>query len=628
MLTRQAKLIRIFFCFIRIKKPSRFIEGIYDTFNDSEIERSDGEDDDDWDFETEKRIRVGTQVLTIDDERFVESESEDEDFEGTASEDVSQNDNTDNHTAAGVEEWKCTLKENIKWSKGVIKKQTFELKLEEDVNSDYSTDEYLSPLDYFMRYVPEPLFDDMVTYTNVYAEKENTKKWKPTDKAEIKTFIGLQIQMGNLKLPRIDLFYSPELQIKMFKETIPLYRFYLLRTALHLVDVQKIPADCVDKFFRVRPLMNAVRNRCLQLPLEEFLSIDEQMIPMRGRVSKGVKQYVKNKPKIKWGAKNLVLCGKSGLAYDFVCYQGSTTEFDPRMLDKFGSGATMVLHLAQRIQNSGHKLFFDNYFSTFQLFEVLAQKKIYAAGTIRLDRFAKPFSTDGDMKKKVRGHSEEVVSSDRSVVCVKWFDNKCVALASNYIGIGTTDKAHRFDKSTKEKITIDRPQVVKDYNTYMGGVDLMNQMIAYYRISIRSKKWTLRMITHFIDFAIINSWIEYKKDCVKAEVPKRQIMDLLAFRMKLANQLVYQQNVVRRTARITLEEVQAKVTRSQHEKEVRTDKLIRYDDHSHYPVCCEDRLRCKLETCTLKSTVKCDKCQVHLCFNKNNNCFRTYHIET
>lgn len=214
--------------------------------------------------------------------------------------------------------------------------------------------------------------------------------------------------MGNLKLPRIEMFYSRELQIKMFQDTIPLYRFYLLRTALHFVDVQNIPEDCSDKFVRVRPLMNAVRNRCLQLPVEEYLSIDEQMIPMRGRVAKGVKQYVKNKPKIKWGVKNLVLCGKSGLAYDFTCYQGSTTEFDPDMLSTFGSGATMVLHLSKRINKSGHKLFFDNYFSTFQLFQVLAQKKIYAAGTIRLDRFAKPpFSTDAEMKKKVRGRSSE-----------------------------------------------------------------------------------------------------------------------------------------------------------------------------------------------------------------------------
>lgn len=129
---------------------------------------------------------------------------------------------------------------------------------------------------------------------------QQTKKWRPTNKSEIKQFFGLQIMMGNLKLPRIEMFYGKHFKCKMFEE-IPEYRFYLLRTNIHLIDVEKIPENCTDKFVRVRPLMDSVRKRCLELPLEENLAIDEQMIPLRGRVSKGVKQYVKNKPKIKWG---------------------------------------------------------------------------------------------------------------------------------------------------------------------------------------------------------------------------------------------------------------------------------------------------------------------------------------
>ncbi|XP_037048078.1 piggyBac transposable element-derived protein 3-like [Bradysia coprophila] len=466
----------------------------------------------------------------------------------------------------------------------------------------------------------------MVTYTNLYAEQQDAKKWRPTDKAEMKIFIGLQIMMGNLKLPRIELYYSKELDLKMFTDSIPIYRFYLLRTNFHLIDVTTIPNNSSDKFIRVRPLMDSVRRRCLQLPLEEYLSIDEQMIPMRGRATKGVKQFVKNKPKIRWGIKNLVLCGKSGLAYDFICYQGSTTEFDQKMLSTFGSGATMVLHLANRIEGVGHKLFFDNYFSTFPLFQILAQKKIYATGTIRLDRFSKPpFSTDSEMKKIGRGCSEEVVCSDRSVVCVKWYDNKCVALASNYVGVGTPDKAYRFDKNSNQKISIDRPEIVQKYNMNMGGVDLMNQMISYYRIFIRSKKWTLRMVSHFIDFSIVQSWIEYKIHCKRAEVPQRQIMDLLAFRMKLAKQLIYFEQTGKRNARITLEDVRTKHQRNDKSRECRTDKDIRYDGSYHLPKYSENRLRCKLESCNSKSQIYCTKCNVHLCVNKSNDCFYEYH---
>lgn len=418
--------------------------------------------------------------------------------------------------------------------------------------------------------------------------------------------------MGNLKLPRIEMYYGKHLHCKMF-DAIPLYRFYLLRTNLHLIDVEKIPEDCTDKLVRVRPLMDSVRKRCLELPVEEYLAIDEQMIPIRGRITKGVKQYVRNKPRIKWGAKNLVLCGKSGQAYDFVCYQGSST---------------MVLHLSNRINRPGHKLFFDNYFSTFPVFEVLAQKKIYATGTVRLDRFSKPpFSSDSEMKKKGRGCSEELVSSNGSVVCVKWYDNKCVALASNYVGVGKPDTALRYDKASKQKIAINRPQIVRDYNLNMGGVDLMNQMISYYRISIRSKKWTLRFITHFIDFAIVQSWIEYKKDCEKSKIPKRKVMDLLEFRMNLADQLVYFKSPPKRIARITLDDVRSKQKRLDKSRERRTDENIRYDGFDHFPEYSKNRLRCKLESCNSKSQVFCSKCNVHLCLNLNHNCYLEYHMK-
>lgn len=71
----------------------------------------------------------------------------------------------------------------------------------------------------------------------------------------------------------------------------------------------------------------------------------------------------------------------------------------------------------------------------------------------------------------------------------------------------------------KQYTQISRPNIVKSYNHGMGGVDLMNQIIGLYRMYIRLKKWILRMIFHAVDFALVNSWVEYKKDCQKLEIP-------------------------------------------------------------------------------------------------------------
>lgn len=589
------------------------------------MEDSDDELDDGMNLRSRsKRYRIGEKILMAQDEKFVEDgcglsdESGDEEEAGISDETKGKK-----HCGTSSDQWRWTEKANIKWKRASIKTPNF--KFVRTTSNEIFT-EVPSPLTYFLKYVPDSLFDEMVQFTNLYAEQNETKKWKPTNKDEIQKFIGLHVWMGNIKIPRIEMYYSRQLDLKIFIDSIPLYRFYQLRTNFHVMDVQSISPQCTDKFIRVRPLMNAVRRRCLELPLEEYLAVDEQMIPCRGKLTSGVKQYVKMKPKIKWGVKNLVLCGKSGLAYDFICYQGDSTEFDRTVLANFGLGATIVIHLANRIENSGHKLFFDNYFSTFQLFEILTQKQIYAAGTIRLDRFAKPpFNVDSDMKKKGRGSSDQIVSSDGTVACVKWYDNKCVALASNYIGIGKTDKAERYDKTKNCKISIDRPQIVQDYNMNMGGVDLLNQMVSYYRIYIRSKKWTLRLISHFIDFAIANSWIEYKMDCERSHIPKKERMDLLAFRIQLADELVRLPTTAKRSARLHPDDQPDPKRRKAAHKECRTEKNIRYDDIGHRPFYTKSRLRCKLETCNLKSNIECTKCKVHLCLNRNSNCYNIYH---
>ncbi|KAL2076345.1 hypothetical protein ACEWY4_028046 [Coilia grayii] len=161
------------------------------------------------------------------------------------------------------------------------------------------------------------------------------------------------------------------------------------------------------------------RNAVLSCKWEENLSIDEQIVPFRGKLS--VLQYVKGKPE-PWGVKVYFLCGKSGLAYDFLIYQGATTELSDQSKKILGHGAAVVTHLCQRIQNPNHKLFFDNFFTTYNVLEVLSGKNIQAAGTARVCRFATP-PLKAEMSKKGRGSHDEVRSRDGKVVLVKWFDN-------------------------------------------------------------------------------------------------------------------------------------------------------------------------------------------------------------
>lgn len=174
--------------------------------------------------------------------------------------------------------------------------------------------------------------------------------------------------------------------------------------------------------FKVQPLIDRVRERLLQLPVENNLAINEQIIPFKGNFF--AKQYIKDKPR-PWGIKVFCLNGRNGQPYDFFIYQGSKTPLDQYIIKQFGYGSAVVLKLAERIpESAGHYLFFDNYFPSFQLFEALKEKNIRGAGTIRINRFANPkLSSERTLQAKGRGFSSQCVSSYGAVIVTRWNDN-------------------------------------------------------------------------------------------------------------------------------------------------------------------------------------------------------------
>ena len=84
-------------------------------------------------------------------------------------------------------------------------------------------------------------------------------------------------------------------------------------------------------------------------------------------------------------------------------------------------------------------------------------------------------------------------------------DKRSVHLASSFLDSYPVDKCVRYDKKLKEKVEVPRPNIVKQYNDYMFSVDLCDQMISYYRMFFRSKKYYHRLIFHLIDLTVVNS---------------------------------------------------------------------------------------------------------------------------
>ena len=75
----------------------------------------------------------------------------------------------------------------------------------------------------------------------------------------------------------------------------------------------------------------------------------------------------------------------------------------------------------------------------------------------------------------------------------------------------------------KEKVEVHCPSDVMIYSKFMrgGGVDLMNLLIASYRINVRSKK-RYEILFHFLDMAVVNSWLLYRKDFQDRNIHKNE----------------------------------------------------------------------------------------------------------
>ena len=77
------------------------------------------------------------------------------------------------------------------------------------------------------------------------------------------------------------------------------------------------------------------------------------------------------------------------------------------------------------------------------------------------------------------------------VTAVRWYDNKVVDRLSNYVGAETQDTSKRYDQD-KCFVEVPRPAVIRDYNTFMGGVDLLDSLTSLES----SQSWYKYIIHH------------------------------------------------------------------------------------------------------------------------------------
>lgn len=482
-----------------------------------------------------------------------------------------------------------------------------------------------TPMEYVHDYFDEEFFESTAHCSNTYHLRKNGTELKTTP-LEIKKLFGIHLVMGIIPYPRIPMYWRASVRLPLIAEHISRDRFLQLRNSLHVVDSDSPPPvndnSPPNPLWKVQPMIDRVRNACYKLERAPgFYSIDEQIIPFTGRCA--LRQVVKNKPRTT-GLKNFVTTTSDGLMVDFEIYKGAKTMFENTSL---GLGPSVVLFLSKTIP-SGSCVYHDRYFTTVPLVEEMMRRNLHSTGTIMMNRIpgraALKFKKDCKM---FRGESQQFVRD--GVALVKWKDNKSVLMASNCTGAEQTDYVKRWDKQTKSYKNITAPKVITNYNSHMGGVDVLDQMMEYYRAFIKTKKWTLKVLIHFLDLAVVNAWRKYKIDCEANKVPRKNVLPLLDFRMEVADAYLSTPSRKRRLSEDeSTEDDQPPVTKKYIPH--RPSNAKRYDGYEHLPIF--DQLSaprsCRLETCKSRSKIRCIKCDVYLCLSRGKDCFRLYHTSS
>lgn len=370
-------------------------------------------------------------------------------------------------------------------------------------------DNKIHPIDVYKLFIDDEVIDLIVKETNRYADKHIAdqrvrrssylKNWKPVSSKCIKNFLGIIILMGLNKQPTYDCYWSRSklYGVQLIQDAMSRNRFEEILRFFHLADNDN--SDPTDRLAKINPLIKLVAKNFEKYTPGEKVVIDESLVRHRGRTI--LRQYIPDK-KSKYGLKFYKICSPEGYTWRFKLYRGKGDTGS-----NLPHAEAVVLSLMEGLLNEGRTLYIDNFYSSVPLAKGLLQKSTYVCGTLRKNRKFLPQEVIGKKLKKGETHGKQ---TQNGLKIIKWMDKREVLML-------TTDPNHSLAKVATGKknrggVVVEKPLCILDYNTTKQGVDISDQMNAYYSTLRKTRKWYKKAAFELLfGTSITNAYVLFNK---------------------------------------------------------------------------------------------------------------------
>ena len=232
----------------------------------------------------------------------------------------------------------------------------------------------------------------------------------------------------------------------------------------------------------------------------------------------------------------MVRAGQSVIVYNFFIYGGKHSAGAERC----GAEESVYGLMEEIPKNQNYQVFLDNWFSTIPLLIKSQSMGILSTATLHSNRVAGcPLMSDKDLKATGRGSFDYGIDSN-SLLVLNWYDTKGVIPDSPFSTVKASSTKRRWDSRKKDHCNVAYPDMVKQYNESMDGVDQNDMLISLYCVDIQTRKrWYVKIITHLVNICNVNGCLLYRRCSEQLRVPKKNQYNLLQFMNGVADVLLF-----------------------------------------------------------------------------------------